>query len=57
MWVVGGMGFKPLSADPMEVVAVRSSKGLVWLWTEWRPEDEEETLAAFDAALEHIVVS
>ena len=35
----------------MEVVAVRSSQGLVFLWTEWSPPNEAAALAAFDAAL------
>ena len=57
MWgVVGGTGFKPLKDEPMEVVAVRSAEGLVWLWTEWDPDDEKETLAAFDAALQKVTV-
>lgn len=57
LWtVVGGSGYKPLPSDPMEVVAVRSSEGLVFLWTEWTPEKEQETLAAFDAALPAVVV-
>lgn len=40
----------------MEVVAVRSSQGLVLLWTEWKPEDEVSTLAAFDAALKRVTI-
>ena len=47
----GGSGYKPLPTDPMEVVAVRSSQGLVFLWTEWSPPNEAAVLGAFDAAL------
>ncbi|WP_377641314.1 hypothetical protein [Oryzobacter terrae] len=57
MWaVVGGNRYKPLKNAPMEVVAVRSTEGLMFLWTEWDPADEQETLAAFDAALERVTV-
>ena len=35
----------------MEVVAVRSSQGLVFLWTEWSPPNEAAAVGAFDAAL------
>jgi len=56
LWSVDDVGFKPLATAPMEVVAVRSSAGLLWLWTEWEPENEAETLAAFDAALKNVTV-
>jgi hypothetical protein len=57
LWgAVGGSGYKPLPSEPMEVVATRSSEGLVFLWTEWTPEQEEVTLAAFDAALPRVMV-
>lgn len=57
LWQVrAGSRYKPLEDEPMEVVAVRSSQGLVLLWTEWQPEDEAATLAAFDAALERVTV-
>ena len=51
-----GTGYKPLPTDPMEVVAVRSSQELVFLWTEWSPEDEAAALAAFEAALPSVTV-
>ena len=51
-----GRKYKPLENEPMEVVMVRSSEGLVLLWTEWQPANEAATLAAFDAALERITV-
>lgn len=57
LWGVrAGSKFKPLEIEPMEVVMVRSSQGLVLLWTEWQAADEAATLAAFDAALERITV-
>lgn len=52
LWkAVSGSGYKPLPTDPLEVVAVRSSEGLVFLWTEWAPPNQAAALAAFDAAL------
>ena len=57
LWAVDGTAFKPLEDAPLEVLAVRSSQGLVFLWTEWRPADEQAALAAFDAALEKVRVS
>lgn len=57
LWrVVEGSGYKPLPEEPMEVVAVRSSQGLVLLWTESTTDRREATLAAFEAALERVVV-
>ena len=57
LWGVrAGSQYKPLDDEPMEVVVVRSSQGLVMLWTEWQPAKEAATLAAFDAALERITV-
>jgi hypothetical protein len=57
LWDVrAGSRYKPLEDEPMEVVMVRSSQGLVLLWTEWQPAREAATLAAFDAALERITI-
>lgn len=57
LWqVLAGERYKPLRTSPMEVVSVRSSRGLVWLWTEFAPEDETSALAAFDAALARVTV-
>ena len=57
LWAaVGGSGYKPLAEDPMEVVAVRSSEGLVFVWTEWAAENEEAARAWFDAALPSVTV-
>jgi hypothetical protein len=52
----GGSGYKPLATDPMEVVAVRSTEGLVFVWTEWAPENEAAALAWFDAAFPSVTV-
>jgi hypothetical protein len=58
LWTVAdGTAFKPLDRAPMEVLAVRSSEGLVLVWTEWEPADEQAALAAFDSALEKVRVS
>ena len=57
LWSVGDTAFKPLEQATMEVVAVRSSQGLVFVWTEWDPADEQAALTAFDAALEKVRVS
>jgi hypothetical protein len=57
LWDVrAGTRYKPLQDEPMEVVMVRSSQGLVLLWTEWQPARQAATLAAFDAALERITI-
>lgn len=57
LWAaIGGSGYKPLATDPMEVVAVRSSKGLVFVWTEWAADNEESARAWFDAALPSVTV-
>ena len=56
LWAVEGNRYKPLATAPMEVVAVRSSQGLVWLWTEWESEDEAAAIATFDAALQHVTI-
>jgi hypothetical protein len=57
LWSVGDSAYKLLEQAPMEVVAVRSSQGLVFVWTEWEPADEQAALTAFDAALEKVRVS
>lgn len=57
LWsVVEGSSYKPLPDEPMEVVAVPSSQGLVLMWTESPPSRREATLAAFESALERVVV-
>lgn len=57
LWTVAdGIGYKPLDNAPMEVLAVRSSQGLVFVWTEWEPAHEQAALAAFDAALNKVRV-
>lgn len=57
LWrVLAGERYKPLRTSPMEVVSVRSSRGLVWLWTEFAPEDEASALARFDSALARVTV-
>ena len=58
LWsVADGTAYKPLDQAPMEVLAVRSSEGLVLIWTEWEPADEQATLAAFESALTNVRVS
>lgn len=56
LWSVGASGFKRLDSSPMEVVSVRSSRGLLWLWTEFAPQFEEAALARFDAGLSKVTV-